>query len=507
MSKSRLWLPLAVGSGAVYLLGAAHTVQWADASKLTLYALAGHVPSLNPGDHPGWTLLAWLWLHLFPKEPAYAGHLLSALVAATAVGLLAYLLTIRGHPRMAVVGTALIWAIAHAPWWAAEMAESYSLAIALTLGTLVADERGQPCLAGILAGWAAATHALTLFLTGPALFRKASLRSKVFGFALGSAPVWLALFVPLHPDPLTGFFSGNFATVSWHWQAFFSLSHLGKGLVVVAALIGYNLGPMGLWNWRASAAPSGCGLVPLACLTLFLASYATFRLHLMVGFLLLGLLLWCPVRLTPVGALAHVTVQLTLYLGTPHLLSAVGFGHLGVRLLPGRNNATYFLNPIKATEKSALLYSQKLFAEAPPGAVVLADFNPGAVLKLRQKVERVRKDVIIIPTAVDDTLKDPHPPKALAELAEAWLTQGRKVVLADTYEPYYHLTKLQAQGLLLKPCGPGVLVEKPAEGFGSSRGKEIGAPTGTRTPNLLIRSQMLYPIELSARPRLGKYNG
>ena len=27
-----------------------------------------------------------------------------------------------------------------------------------------------------------------------------------------------------------------------------------------------------------------------------------------------------------------------------------------------------------------------------------------------------------------------------------------------------------------------------------------GAPRGTRTPNLLVRSQMLYPIELSAQP-------
>jgi hypothetical protein len=30
-----------------------------------------------------------------------------------------------------------------------------------------------------------------------------------------------------------------------------------------------------------------------------------------------------------------------------------------------------------------------------------------------------------------------------------------------------------------------------------------GAPKGTRIPNLLVRSQMLYPIELSAHPREG----
>ena len=34
-----------------------------------------------------------------------------------------------------------------------------------------------------------------------------------------------------------------------------------------------------------------------------------------------------------------------------------------------------------------------------------------------------------------------------------------------------------------------------------SDGKGSGAPKGTRTPNLLVRSQMLYPIELSAQPK------
>ena len=36
---------------------------------------------------------------------------------------------------------------------------------------------------------------------------------------------------------------------------------------------------------------------------------------------------------------------------------------------------------------------------------------------------------------------------------------------------------------------------------GGRRMKRAGAPKGTRTPNLLIRSQMLYPIELSAQPK------
>ena len=43
------------------------------------------------------------------------------------------------------------------------------------------------------------------------------------------------------------------------------------------------------------------------------------------------------------------------------------------------------------------------------------------------------------------------------------------------------------------------LVASPSSNFWLTGGKD-GAPEGTRTPNLLIRSQVLYPIELPAQP-------
>ncbi|MFN3412728.1 MAG: hypothetical protein ACK42L_01530, partial [Thermoanaerobaculum sp.] len=67
--RPALW---GMGFGALYLLSASRTPQWADASKLTLYALHGYFPSVNPGAHPGWTVLAWLWLHLVPHDPILA---------------------------------------------------------------------------------------------------------------------------------------------------------------------------------------------------------------------------------------------------------------------------------------------------------------------------------------------------------------------------------------------------------------------------------------------------
>ncbi len=44
-------------AAALYSVSAARTLQLADGSKLTFYALAGYLPSLDPGDHPGWALL------------------------------------------------------------------------------------------------------------------------------------------------------------------------------------------------------------------------------------------------------------------------------------------------------------------------------------------------------------------------------------------------------------------------------------------------------------------
>ena len=46
--------------------------------------------------------------------------------------------------------------------------------------------------------------------------------------------------------------------------------------------------------------------------------------------------------------------------------------------------------------------------------------------------------------------------------------------------------------------------EKPREPITDSRGRKNGTPEGTRTPDLLIRSQSLYPTELPAHTSFPK---
>ena len=98
-----------------------------------------------------------------------------------------------------------------------------------------------------------------------------------------------------------------------------------------------------------------------------------------------------------------------------------------MRALPYRNNAFYFLCPLKGLpaaaggwKPAALLdpgterYVAAVGACAPPGAAVVADFNPGAVLRLAQVVRGWRTDLEIRPIAVDVALGAPDPAAALA---------------------------------------------------------------------------------------------
>ncbi|MCS7181748.1 MAG: hypothetical protein NZ869_01345 [Thermoanaerobaculum sp.] len=485
--RSWLW---GIAFGLLYWVGSARTAQWADASKLTLYALAGYAPSLNPGDHAGWTVLAWLWLRLFPGDPIGACHRLSALAAAVSLLLLVELLRSRGEAPAAVRGAAAVWGVAHAPWWAAELTETYAMATALTLASLLAAAKGRAFLAGLGAGWAASCHGFTLFLTLPALVRGQGWLGKLAGLLVGTAPLWLALALQPPVDPLTDHHSAGLASLRWHWDTFLAPSRLLTGMLLLLLLLLWNLGPLGWWGWlqgkTRSLVPSWT-LLPLAIL---LAGYAPFRLHLMVGLLVLGLVLFRPPALPTPAAASHVVLQALCYLGIPLALTALNAENAFVRELPFRVNAVYFLNPMKGREGSAELYAERFFAQAPERAVVLADFNPGAVLKLLQTVRGLRPDLTIIPTAVDNCLAAPQPAACLAtRIREVW-QQGRPVVLADTYEPYYRLQELRGQGITFQPMEVGALVQplSPREGNEKPTARSLGntsprvSPTSLFTP-------------------------
>lgn len=453
------WFAVAI---TVYLISSARGLVWADASKLTLYALSGHFPSLNPGDHAGWTVVAWAWLRLLGGDPVIAAHRFSALCGALIPALAAAWMLRRRHSPAAAHTAATILLVAHPLWWAAAVAETYAPALAATLGGAVVldegDRRWRLLAAGSLWGLAMAVHGLSVFLIVPLalVLRPPRPLWILAGFAIGSSPVWLAFW--RHPlDPLTGLTAAGSASWTWHVGAFLTLSRMPRGLLALAALLVLGLGPVAGWA-LVRRARLGSVAVPwrwsLAGLAVVLAVYAPFRLHLMVGFLLAGAVLACAPAFGVAGRLAHVVVQAGVYAVLPFLLSVAGLGDLGARQLPFRDNAAYFLWPVKAFDRGPERYLEGLGACAPAGAAVLADFNPGAVLRLAQVARLWRTDLVLRPVAVDLALGSTDPAAALAAQARPLLDRGQAVVFADRWEPYYRIGQLPAD-LTAETCAVG----------------------------------------------------
>ena len=470
---------------ALYLATAARGLVWADSSKLTVYALSSYFPTLNPGDHPGWTLLAGVWLRLAGGDPVVGAHRLSAVAGALAVGLLFLVLRSRGADR-GRAHTALALALVALPvWWAATVAETYLPAVALALAGALALRCGARGwrwpLAGAAFGLALACHALALFLVLPLLWEAERWRSwrALPGAAAGAAPAWLAVF-GAPADPLTGFTAAGAATWRWHWEVFVALARVPRGLAVLAALLVYGVGALGaaaLWLGRREKRGSRVWTASLAVLALLLAAYAPYRLHVMAAFLTVGALLALPARLGAGARAVHVLAQVVVYLSVPALLTVAGRQGLGVRVLPGRNNAFYFLCPIKNAawgrhlwppsalfDPGADAYVAGLGACAPPGAAVLADFNAGAPLRLAQLARSWRRDLEVHPVAVDVALASPEPARALEAEIRRELPR-RPVVLADTYAPYYRPDELAAH-LTVSPCRVGAVVGAGPTGGG-----------------------------------------
>jgi hypothetical protein len=447
---------------ALYLAGGARGLVWGDSSKLTLYALAGHFPSLNPGDHAGWTVLAWGWLRLLGGDPVVMGHRLSAFAAALAVAAAAALALRRDGDLARAHTAATLVLVAHPLWWAAGVAETYAPAVAATLlGAFAAACGGAWMLvAGVAWGLAVSIHVVALALVAPLAWALARHRISWLlpGLFTGLAPLWLA-FWHRPTDPLTGFAAAGAGTWGWHLGAFVDPARVPGNAVIVVALVLLALGPLGAWAvirgvdrdistpvWWASL--GGLGVLLLV--------YARFRLHLLVVFLVVGLVLARSVRLPLAARLAHVAVQVGMYAAAPLVLAATGHATLGVRVLPHRENARYFLDPVRRADDGADRYLTEAGACLPPGAVALADFNVGAVLRLAQVTRGWRPDVTVEPVVVDVALATRDPAAVLTAAARAALAT-HPAAFADTWEPYYRLHSLGA-GVCLDRCGPVALV-------------------------------------------------
>lgn len=267
--------------------------------------------------------------------------------------------------------------------------------------------------------------------------------------------------------------------MGWHVKEFLHPTHVLVGLAAVTALVVLNLGPLGI-----AALARGRGLprqhpsprlamLTLAAYVVLVSSYSLFRLHVMVLFLVAGLILTVGPRLSGMMRTAHVALQAAAYVLLPLAAGLAGHADLGVRRLPDRNNAWYFLCPVKVLDTGPELYARSLLSAAPPQATIVADFNPGSVLVLTRELDRTRPDIQLLPTAIDEALAASDPAAALARIIRRQLAAGHPVVLADRWEPYYRTRELAERfSLPVVPCGPGWLVKpaKPTPGASNAHG-------------------------------------
>jgi len=447
---------------ALYLVTGAQGLMWGDPSKLTLYALAGYLPSLNPGDHAGWTAVAAAWLRVVGGDPVVAAHRLSALAGALAVAALPALLLRLGRDRAEAHTAAALLLAAHPLWSAAGVAETYAPALAAALlgGLAAAAGGGWLLLAGALWGLAVSVHVVSAALVVPLAWTLARRRTAWLapGAAVGLAPLWLAFLVS-PADPLTGFAASGAAAWSWHVGAFVDPARAAGNAALVLALAAYALGPLGSWALARGGAdrrPAAVWWLALAALVALLLVYARYRVHLLLVFPLAALLLVRRACLPAAARWAHVLVQAAAYTAAPLVLAAAGHASLGVRELPHRSNARHFLDPARRGERGVEAYLEEAAACLPAGATVIADFNVGAPLCLAQTVRAWRPDVTVEPVAVDVALGSPDPARALVAAAAAASSRG-PAAFADTWEPYYRLHDV-GRATCLERCGPIALV-------------------------------------------------
>jgi hypothetical protein len=126
---------------------------------------------------------------------------------------------------------------------------------------------------------------------------------------------------------------------------------------------------------------------------------------------------------------------------TPILSRKVGLRLAPARPLPYRNNEEFFLNPSKAGYYGPKQYALRVFGLVKPGAIIIADYTPAAVLEYYQRVMGVRPDVELVYVQNAGDPKDAYELKPYVDK----VYDSHPVYLADFIPAsigYYNVRKL-----------------------------------------------------------------
>lgn len=313
----RDWRPLGVAllvglaALAVYLLTLAPSITWrhdgADSGELAAAAAVLGVP--HPPGYPTWTLLAWLFTHLPVGELARRVALLSALSAAAAAGMVAWLVQAlwpqQPGVRAAAVLAGLALAFQFTFWSQAILVEVYALhALFVALIAALILPQSPKALArrrtaAFLFGLGLGNH-LSLVFVAPWLLLdmqrpgRAAVRELSGLLLLGLAGLLVYLYLPLAASRHPALLWGDPTTPSGFWWLVSAKLYRGApfGLTVPEMLTrlrawagllaqplawpGLVLVALGLWRLATQARRLAVATVSIAILVaIYALGYAT----------------------------------------------------------------------------------------------------------------------------------------------------------------------------------------------------------------------------------------
>lgn len=440
-----------------------------------------------PWDHPLYVLLGQGALALPFGSALWRLNLLSAIAAAATIALAWHVLVELGVPRLPAALGALALAVSHTFWFHAVTTEVLSLhsffmlsLLALALRWSRSHRPGDLRWFALLAGLGLANHLMLglslvpivgyLVLSAPPTStteppapRAAQSAFLVALFLMGLAPWWVQFLrvtrvtgIGLAVAGVTWLPSASPATGAREFlqAAQNLLSYLGY-LTYQFTPLGVALGVLGFARlartqrlvavllgmlWATHLAFS-VGFQVIDRYAFHLPSYVIFALFIGVGAqtaLEEGATISATLRTRRVLriaglVLAVVAAPVVLYAETPRILHAWGVTDRDLAIpdvgFGARDGLTYFLNPDKRGDWSAVRFGRSTLDQLAPGAVVLAPepfLEVGMVLRYLQRAEGARPDVY-----VDPIVFAPRAQLAAVTLAKARaLTACRPVYLA-----------------------------------------------------------------------------
>ncbi len=502
----RHWDTLVLFLGGLLLYGftAAPSVATVFDDSLEFQVVLPTLGIAHPSGYPLYTLLGWLFTHLLPfRDPAGRANLLSALVAALAVGIL-YLVAKRlSGSRPAAAVAAIAFALSPAWWSQATIAEVYALhglLMILFVYLLLRWEgnRRQPSAdrwlvaAAFVFGLGMTHHRMIALLlpaalvfvlwTEPGLLRRP--RRWLWPIAAAVVPLLLYAYLPIRGqavNALDGTFVPTLAgTLDWiaarAYGVFLSENPFGVQrtpalfaalfveqfglLLILAGLLGLVMA------WRCNVRRSVFLLLATLATVAFGVVYKVqdVDVFLIPAFMLTTL--WIALGLVPVidSALAYAASfgrSLHLPRGARPLVLGAALLLIAILVLaePVRAAAVDFTKRDRSHAWSVYDYGQDMLDNAAPGGRVVGLLGETTLLRYFREVLGQRTDVTVVPADAE--------PARFAAVDQA-LAAGNAVYLTRDLPGASARYSLDA-------AGPLIAVSPKAKAAAAPAGQPVGA--------------------------------